>query len=298
MTQTNNIPFRLSKDELEKLLKLHNLGNLKYIKLLSKGIESSTFSLFTEAESYVLTLLEEKHPDISMLQKISHYFISQGFPLTNIVAIGKIANKQAIISSILIGKVKNNWDSADYESVGFLLGNLHKCASTLPITVSTTPFIWQLSTTFFEIQAKIPEEFQRLEQEIYFLEEEWPSHLPKGLIYGDLWHKNILFSDNTISGLLDFNPTYESYILDLANLIKGIPNKDPLLQDALLSGYQLVRPLLPEEHESLDLFLYAKILSTILYLLKKSLLHPLRKDEFQTYAFLGLLKLDSLAALN
>lgn len=295
MTRTNNTPCRLSKDELSNFLKLHNLGVLKYVKLISKGIESSTFSLFTETESFVLSLFEEKEHNLKWLKEISHFFVSNGFPLTSIVAVGEISNKQAVISSHLTGKVKNNWTSDDYESIGFLLGNLHKCASTLPNTVSTIPFIWQLSSTFFEIQGQIPKEFQRLEQEIYFLEEEWPSHLPKGLIHGDIWHKNILFMDDTISGLLDFHPSYEPFILDLANLIKGIPDRNPIFQNALLSGYELARPLSFEERDSLDLLVYAKILSTILYLLKKSIHHPTRKDEFQTYAFLGLLKLDSLA---
>ena len=294
MTQKNNTPFRLSKDELSELLKLHNLGDFKYVKLISKGIESSTFSLFTERKSFVLSLFEDKKHNLKYLQEISHFFVSHGFPLTDIVAIGEISNKQTVISSHLTGKVKNDWTSDDYESIGFLLGNLHKCASTLPNTVSSIPFIWQLSSIFYEIQGQIPKEFQRLEQEIYFLEEEWPSDLPKGLIHGDIWHKNILFLDDNISGLLDFKPSYEPFILDLANLIKGIPNRNPILQNALLSGYEIARPISPEEHESINLMVYAKILSTILYLLKKSIHHPNRKDEFQTYAFLGLLKLDSL----
>ncbi len=298
MAILNESLFRLSIEDISPILKSHNLGDLKYIKSISKGIESQTFSLITENSSYILTLFETDDHNLTQMQNISHFFTSRGFPVPKIVATCEVSNKKSIISSHLTGKVKSDWTIDDYEAIGFLLGNIHKSASAIPKMISNTPFIWQLSTSFYQIQKQIPKEFQRLEQEIILLEESWPLNLPKGFIHGDLWHKNVLFEGANITGLLDFKPSYEPYILDLANLIKKIPQTNTNFREALLSGYELSRPLSLEENQSLDLLVYSKILATILYLLNKSLYYPNRKDEFQTYAYLGLLKLDSIASFS
>ena len=287
---------RLSNDEVAPLLDKNNLGKLKYIKSISKGIESHTYSLITENDSLILTLFTAKSPHLAFIQQSSQFFKSKGFPLSDVLAIGEIQQKPAMITSHLSGKGKSDWNEGDYEQIGFLLANFHKCSSTLPVLPTNLPFIWGLSTTFFEIQHQIPNEFLRLEEEIFAIEEMWPLDLPKGLIHGDLWHKKFLFSNDTITGILDFNPTYEPFTLDLANLIKGIPADKQSFQSALLSGYELARPLSSKELQSLDLFVYAKIIATTLYLLRQSIHHPSRKNEFQTYAFLNLLKLDSLLA--
>ncbi len=285
---------RLPEKEVSLFLNQHHLGNLKYLKSISKGIESHTYSIITETNLFVLTLFTTKTPNLSFMKETSDFFTAKGFPFAKILATGEITNKPAIITSHLTGKGKNDWTEEDYESIGFLLGNLHKSASLLTSSSPNLPFIWGLSTTFFEIKQRIPKEFHRLEEEIFTLEEIWPHDLPKGLIHGDIWHKKILFSEGIVTGILDFNPSYEPFTLDLANLIKGIPSENSTFLPALLTGYEVARPLSSEELASLDIFAYAKIISTTLYLLKQSIHHPARKDEFQTYAYLNLLKLDSL----
>ncbi len=291
MTYPYEVSLRLSEEEIDSFLKLHNLGNLRQIKRIAQGIESSTFSLITERNSFVLTLFNEQK-NLPLIQEATSFFTTQGFPFAKILSIGEINKKPATISLHLKGKGKNEWSLKEYETIGFVLGNLHKCAENFTKPIKTHPFIWQLSQNFYEIQHQIPKEFLVLEQEIFFLEEHYPSHLPKGLIHGDLWHTNILFSNDSVSGILDFNPSYEPFILDLSNLIKGIFDEE--CKDTLLSAYELTRPLSSEEHAYLPLFTYAKIVATIIYLLKKSLHYPDRKDRFQTHAFMNLLKLQDL----
>lgn len=289
--------LRLPKEEISKLLRDHSLEDVRHIKSISKGIESSTYSIITKNHSYILTLYEESPHHLSLAKEASLYFTKKGFPFAEILAIGTIFEKTATITTHLSGKVKSTWTEIDYETLGFLLGNFHKLSSSFfdsnPFVSSSLPFIWQLSKLFFEIAPLVPKEFLKLESEILFLEQEWPSNLHKGIIHGDLWPKHILFTNETISGILDFNPSYDPFILDLANLLKGIPVEKSSLHSALLSGYELIRPLSSDEYESLPLLIQAKIVATSLYLLKKAIEYPNRKDEFQTYAFLGLLKLDS-----
>lgn len=284
---------KLTKEDVSPLLEESHLGELRYLKPISKGLESSSYSAITETENYILTTFASNSADLSNLKEITNHFVKKGFPFASIFSTGFIGGKPAFLSSHLAGKVKSSFEESDYKELGFFLGNFHKCSYFYQINNQTVPFVWKLSQIFYEIKEHIPKEFVSLEQEIFTIEEEWPSDLPKGIIHGDIWPKNILFKNSSISGVLDFNPTYDLYILDLANILKGIPKECPDLQEILISGYELARPLSIAEFKSLHLMVCAKIVASILYLLEKAILFPKRKDEFQTYAFLNLLKLDS-----
>ena len=45
---------------------------------------------------------------------------------------------------------------------------------------------------------------EELMAELYWLENQWPHNLPKGVIHGDLFPDNVFFLGNRISGLIDF----------------------------------------------------------------------------------------------
>jgi homoserine kinase type II len=291
--QTEATP-QIRKEDIQHILEKNGLGLLRYLKPISKGVESSTYSLITEKETFVLTLFDADYVDLSNLKEITNHFCGMGFPFAQILATTYIQTRPALLSTHLPGKVKINLDESDYREIGFFLGNFHKCSDFYKPTNQSLPFIWQFSDIFYEIKSNIPNEFHKLEQEIFFLEEKWPHELPKGIIHGDIWPKNILFQEDSISGVLDFNPTYDPYIIDLANILKGIPKDKTPLQESLIRGYELARPLTTVEFESLDVVIYAKMLASILYLLEKSILFPKRRDQFQTYALLNLLKLDLL----
>jgi homoserine kinase type II len=293
VSKKNTEPKILLKD-INIFAQATGINEIKYIKLISRGVDSQTFSLYSSKESYILTLSEKLPKHIAFIQNASNFFAAKGFAFPKILAIGEILNKKAIVTEELHGKVKSEFDEKDYFKIGFYLGNLHKASSEFSAISPTLPFIWNLTTLFHEIKKFIPKEFLFLEKEIYLLEESWPQKIPRGFIHGDLWHKNVLFSNDEISGILEFTPSYEPLILDLANLSKPIVTEKPNLFKALLEGYELVRPLSQNEKNYLPLMIYAKTIKTILYLLEKSLQSEKRKDEFLTYAYLGLLKLETL----
>ena len=283
--------------QIASLLEKFSLGKLQYIRLLSKGIATKTYVVSSSKDLYILSVFDEDKTDLPLILKGSQYLINQGFPFAKILAFGKISKKRVLITSRLPGKVQPYWDVEEYRAVGFFLGNFHKCAEGFFIKDTTAkPLISKIFSDYLLIQKEIPKEFYRLENDLLSLKDTWPMHLPQGLVHGDIWHKNIFFLEKNISGIFDFYPTYDSFLVDIANIIKRIflstTSQKERFYPEFLSAYQLARPLKKEEIEALHLFVYAKILSTILYLLKKSLLYPNRKDQLQTFAFCNLLKLD------
>ena len=98
-----------------------------------------------------------------------------------------------------------------------------------------------------------------VEQELAHLEAHWPADLPQGVIHADLFPDNVFFLGDQLSGLIDFYfACNDALAYDVAvalnawcfetdhafNITKG---------QALLKGYQSVRPLGPAEREALPL---------------------------------------------
>jgi homoserine kinase type II len=98
-----------------------------------------------------------------------------------------------------------------------------------------------------------------IEQELDFLEADWPADLPQGVIHADLFPDNAFFLGDQLSGLIDFYFACNdalSYDIAIAlnawcfesdhsfNMTKG---------QALLKGYQSVRTIEAAEREALPL---------------------------------------------
>ena len=99
----------------------------------------------------------------------------------------------------------------------------------------------------------------RFETELGFLEREWPTGLPTGVIHADLFTDNVFFIGDKVSGLIDFYfACTDAFAYDLAiclnswcfepdgsyNLTKG---------KAMLAGYAEKRQLQAEEIEALPI---------------------------------------------
>ena len=85
--------------------------------------------------------------------------------------------------------------------------------------------------------------------------------LPTGLIHGDLFHDNVLFENNKITGIIDFyNACHDYQLYDLAVTVNDwCINPDLSLNDnrltALTRAYSLVRPFTGEEKQAWPLML-------------------------------------------
>ena len=86
--------------------------------------------------------------------------------------------------------------------------------------------------------------YQIIEQELQYLDNNWPKNLPTGIIHGDIFPDNVFFIDNFISGLIDFyfscNDFY-AYELAITTNAWCFDTKDGFNKnnfESLLNGYQ------------------------------------------------------------
>ncbi|MEC7595446.1 MAG: homoserine kinase, partial [Pseudomonadota bacterium] len=104
-----------------------------------------------------------------------------------------------------------------------------------------------------------PDLTKAMERELARLKENWPDNLPTGIIHADLFPDNVFFMQGDMSGLIDFYfACNDFYAYDLAIALnawcfEADATFNVTKARALLSGYQNLRPLAPEEIDAVPI---------------------------------------------
>ena len=140
---------------------------------------------------------------------------------------------------------------------------------------------------------KFNETMYLLKNELDYLENNWPTNIPCGVIHADLFRDNIFFKDEKISGVIDFYfACYYFYIYDLAIVINDwcfsengqYFNKENCL--IILGEYQKLRELSDIEKKSLNILLRAAAVRILCTRVHDYIFHPpdavvVKKDPFE-----------------
>jgi len=263
------------KQDIEQLLKRYTIGTLIDFSGVEDGIENTTYFIKTEKEKevneWVLTIFEHECEQVltQYVQLLS--YLSQSIPVPPPLcdsggkSVQVIHNKPAV----LVPKVEGDHLIKPLPShcvqIGATLAKLHTETTgySHPIP-SACDFSWIEKETRSWMH-KLNEEDQKIMKSALqlcrFMLPKY-STLPKAIIHSDLFIDNALFYKGNLSGVIDFFSAGTDFMLmDVAVAINdwcvdynGII--DQVRYEALLEGYQSIRPLQPLEHIALPFFLH------------------------------------------
>ncbi|GLK82215.1 homoserine kinase [Ancylobacter defluvii] len=259
-------------EELEAFLSTYELGRLRAFKGIAEGVENSNFLLQTEAGSFILTLYEKRvNPDdlpffIGLMQHLANRGIDCPQPVRNRdgVALGRLAGRPALIATFLLGTSVRRPSVANCAALGTALAGLHQAGAdfTAFSRVNALSVVgWRPLYEQAESRADTvaPGLAALIADELSVLEPGWPVGLPAGVIHADLFPDNVFFTDDRLSGLIDFyfacNDTlaYDVAICLNAWCFEADGAYNQTKGRALLAGYQAVRPLSPAEIAALPM---------------------------------------------
>jgi homoserine kinase type II len=152
---------------------------------------------------------------------------------------------------------------AQARAVGAALAQVHLAAADFPARRANAlgPEGWQglAKACGSEGLASIhPELATLVERELARLERQWPRDLPHSVIHADLFPDNVLMLGDKVTGLIDFYfacndiTAYDLAVTHAAWCFSSDGrNFDAALSEALLAGYEAVRPLLDDERAAL-----------------------------------------------
>ncbi|HNX10976.1 MAG TPA: phosphotransferase [bacterium] len=193
------------------------------------------------------------------------YLADNDFPVSRPLANSK-GNKiitwqkhQGYLREYVSGKEKTRPTVKEVREFGRLLGRFHSLVENYQ-TKNKRRHIWNPAATqkyFLSIQKKLDKQFAALFSE-RLSALRFPKKLPSGSIHEDLGKRHVLWRNNQIVAVLDFDRFYFApLIFDLGQAIRGwcfLGEKQKWSSDnfkALISGYQSKRLLSQIEKEAL-----------------------------------------------
>ena len=268
------IDIKINLDKVGELLELADCSALSKIEVLSGGWANSNYLVTCEdGAKVVLKIWREKHPAaVQELNSSIDWIAKHGVPTPVPL---KLKNGKSMIvvegfAWILIPFIDAPWiaqDTASLNSLGLAIAGLHG----VPNVGHFGPYyslgvdIWPELFERAESEDKWSPFLRMLEEEFTKLDEKAPLNLPKGVIHGDLFQDNILGHSGEVLAILDFEDTcFNILVIDLVVAFIGCCwiDEKPVeeLWFSLLSGYESVRPLSPEERAALpELYRYASL---------------------------------------
>ena len=202
----------VTEEQARSWLKNYTLGQLTKLEGISDGIENTNFFLSTTHGEYVLTLFEklsiaELPFYIQLMAHLAHRGIPCPLPIEKIDGkhLSELNGKPACIVTKLTGKPVRDPTSAHCGEVGEMLAEMHLAGTSYPARMENwrgKPW-WKKFVP--EVLPHLPaDEAKLITDELAFHTAQDYFSLPQGIIHGDLFRDNVLFTGDRIGGVIDF----------------------------------------------------------------------------------------------
>lgn len=288
----------LDSQDIQNFLTDYNIGQLQRFEGILSGVENTNYHIFTDMGRYVLTVHEGKvsERDLPFFLGLIQHLSAQGVPTCSIVPrqdaklYGHIKGKTAAISVFLDGQgtKPDEITAVQCEGAGKMLAEMHEKSDGFPIKRPNQMNFnkWQHLWMQCEDRAEgvVAGQVELINDVFTDLMGLWPilvaKDLPKGAVHCDFFPDNVFFKDGVISGVIDFYYACdEIFIYDLALTVNawcfnGAAEFVAERFDAMMAGYQRIRPLNDDEREIFGEMLQASALRIQMTRLYDYLNHP------------------------
>ena len=250
------------------------LSQVDEFKGITAGVQNSNFLLTTADAKYILTIYESSANGVSaadlpfflgLMLHLSAQGLSCPVPLARKDGelISTIKNKPAALVSFLEGRSVKTPRPEHCRALGAAMAQMHLAGDGFELTRPNNHGLGNWQALFERCHSRAdevcPDLTRAMERELTRLKENWPDNLPTGIIHADLFPDNVFFMQGDMSGLIDFYfACNDFYAYDLAIALnawcfEADATFNVTKARALLSGYQNLRPLAPEEIDAVPI---------------------------------------------
>jgi len=262
---------KLEHQEVRQFLEQYNINNFKDYKGITEGVENTNYLIKTSEQDYILTIYEKRvdENDLPFFIKLLSYLSENKFPCPKPIAnknnekINRIKNKNAALVTFLNGQSKNKITSEECFEIGKITAQLHEITKKFDINRKNNLSIENWESIFQKtIKQKIDLDesiIKKTKNYLNFLKDKWPKNLPQGIIHADLFPDNIFFTNNKVSGIIDFyfacNDFFAYEIAICINSLCFDNNSTFNMTKAknLIDGYTSIRTLSEDEKKYLPI---------------------------------------------
>ena len=264
----------VDSDTLAEFAAQYPLSQIDEFKGITAGVQNSNFLLTTADAKYILTIYESSAngvaaSDLPFFLGLMLHLSAQGLSCPVPLArkdgglISTIKNKPAALVSFLEGRSVKNPRPEHCRALGAAMAQMHLAGDGFELTRPNNHGLGNWQALFERCHSRAdevsPDLTRAMERELTRLRENWPGNLPTGIIHADLFPDNVFFMQGDMSGLIDFYfACNDFYAYDLAIALnawcfEADATFNVTKARALLSGYQNLRPLAPEEIDAVPI---------------------------------------------
>ncbi len=245
----------ISNHQLEPFLRQYNVGELKQFTGIQAGITNTNYFVDTSTGRYVLTIVEnESATDVEWFMQLLGFLHQSDIPCAEPLQTadgeytGTLAGKPATLVHCLQGADKSAVSGEDCRQLGVQIARMHlACRNYRPYRANSRGLQWHLDTAARLHTKLTATENTLLDREIRFQRSATLDTLPRSVIHADLFRDNVLFDNNSISGIIDVYYACDGCMLyDIAIACNDWcrhPDStiDKHREKALIEGYESVR---------------------------------------------------------
>jgi homoserine kinase type II len=260
----------VSDDELAAFVAQYDIGGLVSFKGIAEGVENSNYLLQTDAGRFILTLYEKRvnEADLPFFLALMAHLAGEGIdtPLPvkarDGVALRRLAGRPAVLVTFLEGMSARRPSADQCGQLGEALARLHEAGRSFrshsrPNALGPQgwrPLLERSGPAANSVQAGL---YGFADEELLWLDRNWPAGLPESVIHADLFPDNVFFLRGRLSGIIDlYFACNDLLAYDLAICLNAWCFEPDYAFNqtkgrALIAGYERIRRLGSDETEAL-----------------------------------------------
>ena len=210
---------KITSDEVSKYLEDYSIGLFESLEGISDGIENTNYILKTSKGEYIFTIFENIDTNkVIQYLKLMNFLNASNFKCAKVhnrkdnQLCGTLQNKPAAIIEKLSGSSISDVNENQCAEVGGLLANFHILGDGFEDSLKDSRGLTWRKDAYTKLKkVLLPDEKQLIEDALVVQQEFNDFALPKGIIHADLFHDNIFFDKNKLSGIIDFYFSCEDF---------------------------------------------------------------------------------------
>ncbi len=267
----------LGAETLAELIASYDVGELVSAKGIAEGISNSNWLVETsgthgQSARYILTMYERRieTADLPFFLGLLDHLAARGcaVPATIHDRAGaswrELDGKAVALIEFLPGVSPSRPTAAQAHAVGEALARVHLAARAFPLArrdrldpAANRDTLRRYGTAqLASIASELAETIPLADATV----DGWPENLPRSIIHSDLFPDNVLMRGERVTGLIDFYfacngmMAYDLAVTHAAWCFDHTGARFAAqVGQALLAGYESIRPLLPDERTALPL---------------------------------------------
>lgn len=257
---------QVSSEEMADLLARYQVGELVSAKGIAEGVENTNFLIDTTNGRFILTLYEKRvnSDDLPFFLALLDHLADRKLPVPRAIKdsegrqIQRVAGRPACLIEFLPGVSVTHPSPAQARATGEALGAMHLALADFglerPNSLGPAGWTELAARCGDDLDGIQPGLTDRIKAELLFIDQHWPSDLPRSVIHADLFPDNVLSHHDAVTGIIDFYfacSEVRAWDLAVTHAAWCFENDgtgfDPSRAAALVAGYESKQPLLPQE---------------------------------------------------